>query len=114
MKEVEVKLSSEREDRLLTGKTYSCYVEAGDGDRREVTISGQKMFHNFSSSAEQIDHTKGGKFEPKNIKLNSARGKEQIDPIKSIEVFLPKNIKLNSARDEDERKKRTEQRNSRF
>jgi len=107
VKEEEVKLYSDRENRLLTGKTYSCYVEASDGDRREVTISGQKMFHNFSSSAEQLDHTKQSRtFRPKNFKLNSARGEEQKDTTKPIEVFQPKNIKSNSARDEDERKKR--------
>ena len=67
MKEVEVKLSSDRENRLLTGKTYSCYVEADAGDRREVTISGQKMFHNFSSSADPTEQS--GKFLPKNFAI---------------------------------------------
>ena len=97
-----MKLYSDREGRLLTGKTYSCYVEAGDA--REVTISGQKMFHNFSSSPESKDPTKP-RFVPKNIKSNSARNQEKIDPTKPIEVFLPKNIKLNSARDKEEKRK---------
>ena len=100
-----MKLYSDREGRLLTGKTYSCYVEAG-GDERKVTVSGQKMFHNFSSSADPTD--KDGRFQAQNIKPNSERDKEHRDTNKPRGIFLPKIIKLNSKRDEDEKKKKTE------
>ena len=84
----EVKLRRDRESWLLTGKTYSCFP-ADPAEKRDVTITGQKMFHNFTLSAEKSDNT-------------------------ATERFIPKNIKLKAERDKEEKRKKTEGKNSRF
>lgn len=113
MKELEVKLYHDRENRLLTGKTYSCYAEGEPGDHRDVTISGQKMFYNFSSSPEEISPNKASEtFRPQNVKLNSERDEDQT--VSSRPMFHPQNIELISGRDGDEEKKKPEKIESRF
>ena len=84
-KEVEVKLYSDREGRLITGKTYSCYPE-DKRDARDVKVLGTKMFHNFGNSA--------------NLKV----------PGKANETFTPEIIKSNSERKEEEKMEHKESR----